>query len=117
MSFNQSGWTVQGDVYNTAGNLINNPRATRDDLAATLVQVKQELARLEGLPAAERLELEAEVDAARDGALDDGVPAQQVAGRLEQIRARLQELDGVAAGAVALAKTIGQIGAWVGAAL
>jgi len=49
--FIQTGWTVQDDVYNVAGNLILNKDSKRDYFLSSLNELKQEVSALKSLPA------------------------------------------------------------------
>jgi len=113
MVFNQGGWNVQGDVYNTAGDLILHKGSSREDIAEALDGVRAEIAAMHDLPEDDRRALEREVETAAAETKQPDVPKDQIEGRLERIKDRLAALDGVAAGAMSLAKTVAGIAALI----
>src|SRR5215208_8105607 len=98
MPFYQSDWKVQGNVYNTEGNLYVNDRAVltpqsdREDLARLLRNFKAQLDAFEDVPRDRRQEIEAEMEAAAEEAERPDVPKEQVQSRLERVRNTLTGL-------------------------
>jgi hypothetical protein len=110
--FSQPNWDVRGDVYNVAGNLILSKNGSKDDFARAVRELKAELANLDGLPDDDRRELEEELDQTAADAQTQEPSRDRIVERLSSVRRRLESLQGAASGAVALAKTVGQIAAW-----
>ena len=59
-TFNQPGWTVQGNVYNIAGDLNMSDKPDKSELLAALRQVQGELEKAKDLPPDEAEDLKSE---------------------------------------------------------
>ena len=116
-TFDQRDWDVRGDVYNVAGDLLLTKESSKEDLAAAVAAVRAELSGLANLPDEDRREIDQELAAAADEAIKPEAEPDRIKSRLERVRDRLESLDGIAAGALNVAKTAGRIAAWVGAFL
>jgi hypothetical protein len=74
-----------------------------------------EITAMHDLPDDDRRALEREVETPATEAMRPEAPKDQVGGRLERIKDRLAGLDGVAAGALSLAKAVAGIAALIAA--
>ena len=109
--FNQPGWNV-GRVYNIAGNLILSETSSREDFLDALRELRQELATLDQVDAAQRAELDTELDGALMEASSPQPSKERVVGRLERLGERLSALGGVMSRALDVAKTVASVAAW-----
>jgi hypothetical protein len=115
MNFNQSNWTVQGDVYNTAGDLLLTKNSDASDLAGALSRLRAELGALGEVDVAVRAELSAELDQTLRDAAEPVQHKDGIISRLRRVKQRLESLDGVTGAALNLAKTVGAVAVWVAA--
>jgi len=61
-AFDQRGWNVQGSVYNIAGDLNIGANPSKDEFAAALRQLRDELAKAKDLPPDEASDLKDDLD-------------------------------------------------------
>ena len=108
-TFDQPGWTVQGNVYNIAGDMNVSASSSKDEFLAALRQFKSEIDKARDLPADKADELKEDVDSAIK-AIDKPQPNKERAvERLTTIQKVLDGLKGSAESALALGKLIGQV--------
>jgi hypothetical protein len=113
MTFNQQNWTVHGDVYNTAGDLLLSRTADAAELVGALHRLRADLAALPDVDPAVRAELTAELDQTARDATEPAQRKDGIAARLRRIKDRIESLDGVTGAALGLAKTVGAVAVWV----
>jgi len=111
--FNQTGWTVQGDVYNVAGNLILNKDSKRDDFLSSLDEVKRDVSALKSLPAEAEQQIQTQLAAIVEASKQPIAQKESIHSKLEGVKSSLEALKDTAEGAWELAKTVGAIATWV----
>jgi hypothetical protein len=108
-TFNQPGWTVQGNVYNISGDLNRGAKPGKDEFLAALRQFKSEIDKAQDLPADKADEMKDDVDTAIK-AIDKPQPNKERAvERLTTIQKVLDGLKGNVGSALALGNLIGQV--------
>src|SRR5207253_9391453 len=108
-TFNQPGWTVQGNVYNIAGDMNMGANPGKDEFLAALRQFKSEIDKAQDLPADKADEMKDDVDTAIK-AIDKPQPNKERAvERLTTIQKVLDGLQGSVGSALAFGNLIGQV--------
>jgi hypothetical protein len=108
-AFNQPNWTVQGNVYNIAGDMNMSANPSKDEFLAALRQFKGEIDKAKDLPANRADEMKEDVDSAIK-AIDKPQPNKERAvERLTTIQKILDGLKGSVGSALALGNLIGQV--------
>ncbi len=110
--FSQPNWTVHGDVYNTAGDLILTKTSTSQDLVAAIEDFKNEVARLEDIDANRKAEIVSDLDASVQEARRENPSKATVVDRLKHAESVLEAGSSTAEKAWKLAKTLGSIALW-----
>ncbi|SEH03918.1 hypothetical protein SAMN05444920_1489 [Nonomuraea solani] len=100
-----------GEVYNVGGNLYLSKDSSAKDFAAAVARIRAELAEL-SIPEADRGEIDAELGETLAQADADKPDTDQVVGRLERIKARLESMSGVGAAVLGVATAVGNLAAW-----
>jgi hypothetical protein len=109
--FNQPNWQV-GEAYNVAGNLNLTRTSSREDFLQALRQLKLELAGLDRIDAAQRADLEADLDAVVVEASGPEPSKERVVTRLESVRQRLTAFGKVMSRALEVAASVAIVAAW-----
>jgi hypothetical protein len=115
MTFNQANWNVEGDVYNTAGDLILSRNGSPEDLRVALRRIRADLAGLDEIDPQTRADLSEELERAETDALAPAAKRDGLVQRLRAVKERLESLDGATAAALGLAKTLGAVAVGVAA--
>jgi hypothetical protein len=110
--FSQPNWTVSGDVYNVAGDLILTKDSSKQDFVKAIEDLRDEVARLEDVDESRRIEAVSYLDSSVQEARRENPSKPTVVDRLKQAAGVLEAGSGTAENAWKLAKTLGSIAVW-----
>jgi hypothetical protein len=113
--FQQSNWTVQGNVYNVAGDLILSKNGTKEDFQKALDELKQEILKLQNLDSTRKEELTRDIESVERETRREAPEKGIVVSRLNAVKATLEAMKGTVIGASDLGKTIAQAAIWAAA--
>jgi hypothetical protein len=113
--FQQSNWTVQGNVYNVAGDLVLSKESTKTDFQQVLDDLKQEILKLQSLDASRKEELARDVESAQRESKRETPEKNIVVSRLNTVKATLEAVKDTVLGANDVAKTVAQVALWAAA--
>jgi hypothetical protein len=115
VAFSQPNWQVQGDVYNTAGDLILSKESSRGDFVKALEDLKAEIGKLNDLPAGQREEIHGDLNAAIQEAKSEAPSKPTLVNRLNTVKAALESMKDTVQGAWNVAKTVTSVVGWAAA--
>jgi hypothetical protein len=107
--FNQAGWTVQGNVYNIAGDMNMSANPSKDEFLTALRQLKDELAKAKDLPTDEASDLSGNLDAAIEAAERPQPNKERAVKKLTTMKEIIDGLKDNVGSALALGNLIGQV--------
>jgi hypothetical protein len=113
--FQQTNWTVQGNVYNVAGDLVLSKESTKSDFQQVLDDLKQEILKLHSLDASRKEELARDVESAQRESQRETPEKNIVVSRLNTVKATLEAVKDTVLGASDVAKTVAQVALWAAA--
>src|SRR5262245_23384440 len=107
--FQQTNWTVQGNVYNVAGDLVLSKESTKVDFQQVLDDLKQEILKLQSLDTSRKEELARDVESAQRESQRETPEKNVVVSRLNTVKATLEAVKDTVLGASDVAKTVAQV--------
>lgn len=113
--FEQTNWTVQGDVYNVAGDLILSREGDAGDFTKALENLRNDLQKLQGLDPARQRAIDADLSSVVQEASADQPVKDIIVGRLNTIRATLDASRETVTGAWELGKVVAKVSIWAAA--
>lgn len=113
--FSQPNWTVQGDVYNTAGDLILSSQSSNSDFLKAIQDLKAEIAKLADLDPDRGREIEGNLDSVIHETGRKDPSKSLIVSRLNTVKTTLESVHETTKGAWDIAKTVAKIAAWVAA--
>jgi hypothetical protein len=113
--FQQSNWTVQGNVYNVAGDLVLSKDSTKEDFQKALDEIKQEILKFQDLDSSRKEELARDIESVERETRREAPEKGIVVSRLNSVKATLEAVKGTVMGASDLGKTIAQAAIWAAA--
>ena len=115
--FQQSNWSVHGNVYNVAGDLVLSKDGTKEDFQKALDGLRQEILNLQNLESSRKEELTHDIESVERESRRDTPEKGIVVSRLNSVKATLEAVKGTVIGAADLGKAVAQTALWAAAFL
>jgi hypothetical protein len=113
--FQQLNWSVQGNVYNVAGDLVLSKESTKEDFQKALDGLRQEILKLRNVEPSRKDELAHDIESVERESRRDAPEKGIVVSRLNSVKATLEALTGTVVGAGELGKVVAQAALWAAA--
>ncbi len=113
--FEQANWTVRGDVYNVAGDLILPMEGGASDFTKALEGLKNDLHNLDGLNLSCQQAIEANLVSVVEETGSDRPEKDIIVGQLNSIQTTLEASSKTVKGALELGKVVAKFANWAGA--
>ena len=113
--FQQSNWTVQGNVYNVAGDLVLSKESTKVDFQKALDELKQEILKLQSLDQSRKEELSRDIESVERETRREAPEKGIVVSRLNAVKATLEAVKETVVGAADVGKVVAQVALWAAA--
>lgn len=113
--FKQTNWTVQGDVYNVAGDLILSKEGDAGDFMTALEGLRNDLQNLQGLDPVRQQAINMDLNSVVQEATGDQPVKDIIVGRLNTVRATLEASSKTVKEAWELSKVVSQVAIWAAA--